>query len=66
MLLNQESFEEFVRLLDAHPEWLEALQERIVDEKAILRVLEKRAEVLDAVRRLKCKKSIHKGIQRVG
>jgi hypothetical protein len=51
MLLNQESFEEFVRLLDAHPEWLEALQERIVDEKAILRVLEKRAEVRDAVRR---------------
>ncbi|MCX7926435.1 MAG: hypothetical protein N2554_11600 [Fimbriimonadales bacterium] len=51
MLLDEERFEELLRLLDSHPEWLEALQERIVDEKAILRVLEKRAEVRDIVRR---------------
>jgi hypothetical protein len=47
----QERFEELLRLLDENPEFLEALQDRIVDEKAILRALEKRAEVREAIRR---------------
>jgi hypothetical protein len=47
----QERFEELLRLLDENPEFLEALQHRIVDEKAILRALEKRAEVREAIRR---------------
>ncbi|MCS7208923.1 MAG: hypothetical protein NZ874_05050 [Fimbriimonadales bacterium] len=51
MAAQPDDFAAFLRLLDAHPEWIEALQERIVDEKAILRVLDKNAEVRDAVRR---------------
>jgi hypothetical protein len=47
----QERFEELLRLLDENPEFLEALQDRIVDEKAILRALEKRAETREAIRR---------------
>jgi hypothetical protein len=43
---------ELLRLLDENPDLLEALQERIVDEKAILRALEKRAETREAIRRL--------------
>jgi hypothetical protein len=48
----QERLEELLRLLDENPDLLEALQERIVDEKAILRALEKRAETREAIRRL--------------
>jgi hypothetical protein len=48
----QERFEELLRLLDENPELLEALQDRIVDEKAILRAIQKRAEVREAIRRL--------------
>jgi hypothetical protein len=47
----QERFEELLRLLDENPEFLEALQDRIVDEKAILRAFQKRAEVREAIRR---------------
>jgi hypothetical protein len=47
----QERFEELLRLLDENPDLLEVLQERIVDEKVILRVLEKRAETREAIRR---------------
>jgi hypothetical protein len=47
----QERFEELLRLLDENPEFLEALQDRIVDEKAILRAFQKHAEVREAVRR---------------
>ena len=47
----QERFEELLRLLDENPEFLEALQDRIVDEKAILRAIQKRAEVREAIRR---------------
>jgi hypothetical protein len=47
----QERFEELLRLLDENPELLEALQDRIVDEKAILRAIQKRAEVREAIRR---------------
>jgi hypothetical protein len=47
----QERFEELLRLLDENPEFLEALQDRIVDEKAILRAFQKRAEVRKAIRR---------------
>jgi hypothetical protein len=47
----QERFEELLRLLDENPEFLEALQDRIVDEKAILRAFQKRAETREAIRR---------------
>jgi len=47
----QERFEELLRLLDEHPEFLEALQDRIVDEKAILRAIQKRVETREAIRR---------------
>ena len=47
----RERFEELLRLLDENPEFLEALQDRIVDEKAILRAFQKRAEVREAIRR---------------
>jgi len=47
----QERFEELLRLLDENPEFLEALQDRIVDEKAILRAFQKRAEMREAIRR---------------
>ena len=47
----QERFEELLRLLDENPEFLEALQDRIVDEKAILRAIQKRVEVREAIRR---------------
>ena len=47
----QERFEELLRLLDENPEFLEALQDRIVDEKAILRAFQKRAETREPIRR---------------
>jgi hypothetical protein len=47
----QERLEELLRLLDENPEFLEALQDRIVDEKAILRAFQKRAEMREAIRR---------------
>ena len=46
----QERFEELLRLLDENPELLEALQDRIVDEKAILR--KKLSEGFIALRRI--------------
>jgi len=44
--------ESLIRLLDEHPEWTEALQERLVNEKVLLRLLEQRAELREAARRL--------------
>ncbi len=44
--------ESLLRLLDEHPEWAEALQERLVNERVLLRLLEQRAELREAARRL--------------
>lgn len=50
MTLTISDLEELLRLLEANPELLRALQDRIVDEQAILRLLSQRAEVREAVR----------------
>ncbi|MCS7065144.1 MAG: hypothetical protein NZL85_02585, partial [Fimbriimonadales bacterium] len=51
MALTVSDLDELLRLLEANPELLRALQDRIVDEQAILRVLSQRAEAREAIRR---------------
>ncbi len=52
MPLSVADLESLIRLLDEHPEWAEALQERLVNERTLIRLLEQRAELRDAARRL--------------
>jgi hypothetical protein len=52
MAISIDDIESLLRLLDEHPEWVEALQERLVNEKVLLRLLEQRAELREAARRL--------------
>ncbi len=52
MRLSVDDLESLIRLLDEHPEWREALQERLMTEQVLLRLLQQRADLREAVRRL--------------
>ncbi len=51
MPISITDMESLIRLLDEHPEWAEALQERLVNENALMRLLQQRPELREAVRR---------------
>ncbi len=51
MPISITDMESLIRLLDEHPEWAEALQERLVNENVLMRLLQQRPELREAVRR---------------